>query len=560
MIKNYENFLNEGKIKDTITSIFKYFKGKFGKKSWMHYLKHLIENNEISGSGNGLPVARIGSFNESFGDKSSKVDIFIPDGYFDRMSSGDVKSLTEDDILSEIRNRTKNEPDKLDYGKIRESNQGGDFLNDDDDVVTLSYPVEPGRMGEDGRTISEVVRNISAAELKDRVRRIYKKNVLRDIRHEAEGYSQDSKFKRIKTNALFIWGAPGVGKTSILKQLGEEFDMPVFEFHLAQMEATDMIGLPEIEIVKDEVTGKKHRATVYRLPDIFPEDNGNGNGGILFFDELNRANQLVLSAALPLTLNGKVENYTLPSKWIIVAAGNRPSDLPATAQSKLKNDPILWNRFSHVNYSPTVEDFEIYSKDREWISPYLVDFLKKNPNFYHRFKPNDPNPVNPTPRKWEDASADEFATLRNRDWSTKVDLEKLRRLYEKHVGKTAANKYTEYIKLSQYISDDILNAIYDGTIDNKNWKFPKKVEIEYALMLSISYFKQPKGKITPEEYQNVINYIFDNFKGEKMTRFFVAFFRAQDGGDNLGSPAFNPKCQKIKSDTLIKWHKLKDIL
>ena len=36
---------------------------------------------------------------------------------------------------------------------------------------------------------------------------------------------------------------------------------------------------------------------------------------------------MVLSAALPLTLNGRIGEYILPEKWIVVAAGNRPEDL-----------------------------------------------------------------------------------------------------------------------------------------------------------------------------------------------------------------------------------------
>ncbi|MCK9415483.1 MoxR family ATPase [Candidatus Dojkabacteria bacterium] len=529
MIKKYNEYLNEGSSIHSITNkILKFFKDKFGKKSWIYYVKYLIDNKQLPGSYNDTDLS----------NHENKVDIYIPEGYFERLSSGKVKKWTEEEILNEIKN--KDNKSKSD-NNISEAYSGGD-INDDDDVVTLSYPVESGRN-------SEVVRNVSASELKDRIRRVYKKNLLRDIRHEAEDYAKGSKYERIKTNALFIWGAPGIGKTAILKQLGKEFDMPVYEFHLAQMEATDMIGIPEIQEIKDKETGKKYKATVYCLPEIFPEDNGNGNGGILFFDELNRANQLVLSAALPLTLEGKIEDYTLPSKWIVIAAGNRPSDLPATSQSKLKDDPVLWNRFAHVNYNPTVKDFEEYSLDRPWINPFLIAFLTKNPDFYHKFKANDPNPVNPTPRKWEDASAEDYR-VRNMDWSKKLDLNKLRDIYSRHVGKQAADKFIEYIKLSEYISDTDINAIYNKP--KHIYKMPTRIDIEYAIMISIAYHIQPKGKITPEQYENVTNFIFDSVKGEKVTRFLSVFFRAQDGG--FSNPTGNPQCQKIKNDVQKKWY------
>jgi midasin (ATPase involved in ribosome maturation) len=57
---------------------------------------------------------------------------------------------------------------------------------------------------------------------------------------------------------LLIWGAPGIGKTSIIKSFGlENKGIPVIEIILSLMEPTDVAGLPGIE--QDEKDNKIKR-------------------------------------------------------------------------------------------------------------------------------------------------------------------------------------------------------------------------------------------------------------------------------------------------------------
>jgi MoxR-like ATPase len=46
---------------------------------------------------------------------------------------------------------------------------------------------------------------------------------------------------------------------------------------------------------------------------------------------MNRANKAVLNFIMQFVQKGKVSEYQLPDKWVIVAAGNRPEEAEGVA-------------------------------------------------------------------------------------------------------------------------------------------------------------------------------------------------------------------------------------
>ncbi|MEH2320851.1 AAA family ATPase [Nostoc sp.] len=72
-----------------------------------------------------------------------------------------------------------------------------------------------------------------------------------------------------------IWGPPGIGKSSIVGQIAQEYDMDFVDVRLSQLAPTDLRGLP---IAEDGISKW--------YP---PEFLARGGKGILFLDELNIA-------------------------------------------------------------------------------------------------------------------------------------------------------------------------------------------------------------------------------------------------------------------------------
>lgn len=91
------------------------------------------------------------------------------------------------------------------------------------------------------------------------------------------------KNKRLFKKSTLVFGAPGVGKSSTIKNIGKILNLRVYDLRLARMDSTDLGGLPFL----DPETGR----TIYYLPEFLPteKDLEGYNGGIIFLDEITQA-------------------------------------------------------------------------------------------------------------------------------------------------------------------------------------------------------------------------------------------------------------------------------
>jgi len=301
---------------------------------------------------------------------------------------------------------------------------------------------------------------------------------------------------------LFLWGAPGIGKTEIVIDTAEDLGMDIIVFHLSQIEPTEFRGVPKIEQMLKDVGGKlssdtSGERTVNKLPIIFPTDNGpNNNGGIFFLDELNRAPKMVLSAALPLCLDGKIGDYELPSKWIIVAAGNRKEDIGFDA---IEIEPALANRFQHLNFVPTVKKWTEWAVNKKFIDPDLIGFLNFYKDYFHRLEEDEGSSAWASPRSWSKASRLVYAKSKE----FKMDDKQKRKIYTRNVGTEAAVAFMDYLKLREKFNEKDVKDVYEKGIKAKHP--PKNLNEGRAAMYAIAFYKKNE-KLKPEELKNLIAY------------------------------------------------------
>ena len=118
-----------------------------------------------------------------------------------------------------------------------------------------------------------------------------------------------------KLPPLMLWGAPGVGKSTAIRELAKKLDIGFIDVRLAQREPVDMRGLP----VPD---GEQVRWLVSSEWPRDPESKG-----IIIFDELTAADKTLQVAAYEFILDRRLGDlYKVPKNWYIVAAGNRTED------------------------------------------------------------------------------------------------------------------------------------------------------------------------------------------------------------------------------------------
>jgi len=145
--------------------------------------------------------------------------------------------------------------------------------------------------------------------------------------------------------SAFIRGAPGIGKSTVVKDYALDRDLDFRDIRAAQLDPVDARGVPIADISK--------KLTSWLPPDFLP----SAGKGILFLDELNRANRDTQSALYQLILDGRVGDYVLPPGWDIVAAGNREID-GAMVQPMARP---LKNRFIHLEMTVDYEDWHKYA-------------------------------------------------------------------------------------------------------------------------------------------------------------------------------------------------------
>ena len=118
--------------------------------------------------------------------------------------------------------------------------------------------------------------------------------------------------------SIMIWGAPGIGKSSIVQSLAIKLNLQFIDLRLSQLAPTDLRGLPVPIHSSDEGEG----TVKWYKPEFLPQSGR----GILFLDEINMAPPAMQGVAQQLILDRKIGNYKVPEGWFVFAAGNRKED------------------------------------------------------------------------------------------------------------------------------------------------------------------------------------------------------------------------------------------
>ena len=180
----------------------------------------------------------------------------------------------------------------------------------------------------------------------------------------------------------FIWGPPGIGKSSIVHAVAKQQKLPVVDLRASLLDPTDLRGIPSI------VDGR----AVWCPPSFLPQPGSKP--GILFLDEINAAPPLVQAGMYQLVLDRRVGEYELPKGWWIVAAGNRQQDRAVT----FRMSSALANRFVHLELETDVEDWRSWAIANQ-VDPLIISFLALRPKLLWE-EPNT-STAYPTPRSWE---------------------------------------------------------------------------------------------------------------------------------------------------------------
>jgi len=259
---------------------------------------------------------------------------------------------------------------------------------------------------------------------------------------------------------LMVWGAPGLGKSSIIRDLAREYGVGFIDIRLAQREPVDIRGLPVPD--KDGVK--------WLVSSEWPRDPDSR--GIILFDELTAADRSLQVAAYELILDRRLGDlYTVPEGWYICAAGNRTEDRAvATTMSS-----ALANRFLHVELQSDVECWIQWALGHD-VHPTVIGFLRARPELLFVQKDENLERGWPSPRSWERVSS--MLKLVGKE-----NPRMLRSIVYGLIGDRAGVEFMAFLDVSDSL-EDVLQAMLSP---KSKVSIPKKADRIYAFCSAMVY-------------------------------------------------------------------------
>jgi hypothetical protein len=293
---------------------------------------------------------------------------------------------------------------------------------------------------------------------------------------------------------IFLWGPPGIGKSDIVKQLGEELEAHVIDVRLSLWEPTDIKGIPYF----DSNDGTMRWAPPSELPSM--EFAKKHKQIILFMDELNSAAPSVQAAAYQLILNRRVGTYQLPDNVVMVAAGNRETDKGVT----FRMPAPLANRFVHLEMTVDWDDYFEWAAENK-VHKDVVGFLSFSKKDLYDFDPKSSSRSFATPRSW--AFVSELLTDDDCEESTITDL------VSGSIGEGLAIKFMAHRKHSAKMPNP--SDILSGKVKKME---TKEISAMYSLTVSLCYELKDacdkNAKNWNDQVNNFFQFMMDNFETE----------------------------------------------
>ncbi len=295
---------------------------------------------------------------------------------------------------------------------------------------------------------------------------------------------------------VFVWGSPGIGKSSIIKQIAKDKGLEFVDLRLSLLDPTDLKGIPFFD--------KENNEAVWASPNFLPKVPNSK--GILFLDEINTAPPSVQASAYQLVLDRKVGDYELPKGWSIVAAGNNESDRGVV----YRMPPPLANRFVHLSMEVSFEDWKSWAYANE-IDSSIIAFLHYDSTKLFDFDPSKNQKSFPTPRSWEYV---------DKILASGIERSLLLETMSGAIGSESATAFISFRKVMNRLPDidkllndedvevehdsQVLFALIAGVVSNIKQN-TTKAKIDNALKFSLTLPKEFSVMLVKDMQQNGLN-------------------------------------------------------
>lgn len=211
-----------------------------------------------------------------------------------------------------------------------------------------------------------------------------------------------------------LHGAPGTGKTSLVRAIADTFRWPIHTMTATIHDATDFAGLAYLSS-SGTLDTHTMRASLQWAVALAKEALKNDGNGLLFFDDISYAPPAVQNALLQIVQERRIGDFQMPF-GVRCAAALNPLE---TAESMRLLTAPLANRMVHITWAPDTESWvDGTLSGWRFIRPALPEgwrehlpatrakvtaFIRSQPSLLHR-QPAEPDAQGgpwPSRRTWD---------------------------------------------------------------------------------------------------------------------------------------------------------------
>lgn len=250
----------------------------------------------------------------------------------------------------------------------------------------------------------------------------------------------------LRQRPILLMGPPGIGKTQIMEQVARECGVALVSYTITHHTRQSAVGLPFIR--QRTYGGKDVSVTEYTMSEIIASvyetmERTGLKEGILFIDEINCVSETLAPTMLQFLQAKRFGNQSVPSGWIIAAAGNPPE----YNKSVRDFDVVTLDRVKRMDIEPDYPAFKAYARAAR-LHPAILAYLELHPDHFYQIQADVDGTQFVTARGWEDLS-ELLYTYQKLGISAD---EELVHQYLQH--QTIAEDFAAYLDLYQKYQDD----------------------------------------------------------------------------------------------------------
>jgi hypothetical protein len=265
---------------------------------------------------------------------------------------------------------------------------------------------------------------------------------------------------RVNKRAVRLVGAPGVGKTSLVKQFAAGVGAKYVHLHVPTMLVEDFAVLNLF------TEGDKFS---YKLGHWWPDGE---EPVVICLDDASQAGVDLQKVEANLKQERELHGYRLPDDVMIVATGNRLED-KAGANRILSHSA---DRETQIEVEVGLQDWSKWAID-SGVPGVLVSFFQFRPDLLHDFDPQRPR--NATPRSWVEGVAPFIGECPH---GTEYEV------FRGAVGEGPAGEFTAYLKIYRELPNP--DAVM---MDPDGYKVPQEPATLYALSGALAEKSSPSN-------------------------------------------------------------------